>query len=52
MIPKIRQTDIEGKRKGAAQRVIVHMGREHASREKKINYGKFFDFCAEKCVYN
>ena len=36
MIPKIRQTDIEGKRKGAAQRVIVHMGREHASREKKL----------------
>ena len=20
--------------------------------EKKIHYGKFFDFCAEKCVYN
>ena len=27
------------------------MGPEHASREK-ITYGKFFDFCAEKCVYN
>ena len=32
--------------------ITIHMGREHASREKKINYGKFFDFCAEKCVYN
>ena len=29
-----------------------HMGSEYVSREKKIDYGKFFDFCAEKCVYN
>ena len=29
---------------------ITHMGREHASREKKNTYGKFFDFCAEKCI--
>ena len=21
-------------------------------KRKKIHYGKFFDFCAEKCVYN
>ena len=21
-------------------------------KRKKITYGKFFDFCAEKCVYN
>ena len=21
-------------------------------KRKKIDYGKFFDFCAEKCVYN
>ena len=31
-------------------------GRSHGIRicikRKKIHYGKFFDFCAEKCVYN
>ena len=30
--------------------------RAHGTRtcikRKKIDYGKFFDFCAEKCVYN
>ena len=30
--------------------------RSHGTRtcikRKKIDYGKFFDFCAEKCVYN
>ena len=25
---------------------------ENMYQEKKIDYGKFFDFCAEKCVYN
>ena len=32
--------------------VSSHMGPKHASREKKITYGKFFDFWSEKCVYN
>ena len=31
--------------------VLAHIGREHASREKKIDYGKFFDFCADKYIY-
>ena len=30
--------------------LIEHMGREHAAREKKIAYGKFFDFRAQKCI--
>ena len=25
---------------------------ENMHQEKKNTYGKFFDFCAEKCVYN
>ena len=25
---------------------------QNMHQEKKIHYGKFFDFCAEKCVYN
>ena len=33
-------------------KIHLHMGSEYVSREKKIDYGKFFDFCAEKCVYN
>ena len=32
------------------------LNRAHGTRtcikRKKITYGKFFDFCAEKCVYN
>ena len=27
-----------------------HMGSEYVSREKKITYGKFFDFRAQKCT--
>ena len=30
--------------------VLIHMGREHASREKKIDYCKIFDFRAKQCI--
>ena len=29
----------------------LYMGREHASRDKKIAYGKFFDFWADEYRY-
>ena len=28
-----------------------HMGRDHASREKKLSMVNFFDFCADKYIY-
>ena len=28
------------------------LGTRTCIKRKKIDYGKFFDFCAEKCVYN
>ena len=34
----------------AKMHFYIHMGREHASREKKIAHGKFFDFRAQKCI--
>ena len=29
---------------------LIHMGLKHASREKKMFHGKFFDFRAQKCI--
>ena len=40
----------------AFRRVLPFAAGAHGMRicikRKKIHYGKFFDFCAEKCVYN
>ena len=32
--------------------IISSHGMRICIKRKKIHYGKFFDFCAEKCVYN
>ena len=32
--------------------IIASHGIRICIKRKKIHYGKFFDFCAEKCVYN
>ena len=32
--------------------VAISHGTRTCIKRKKIHYGKFFDFCAEKCVYN
>ena len=34
------------------QNIIISHGTRTCIKRKKIDYGKFFDFCAEKCVYN
>ena len=33
-------------------RITVSHGMRICIKRKKIHYGKFFDFCVEKCVYN
>ena len=37
---------------GGATKCSFSHGMRICIKRKKIDYGKFFDFCAEKCVYN